>query len=50
MIRRIAALLGVLGGFAMVGIGIGYGLPAVIIGGIVLLAIGTVGGLLIRMK
>ena len=34
----------------MVGIGIGYGLPAVIIGGIVLLAIGTLGGLLIRMK
>jgi hypothetical protein len=50
MIRRIAALLGVLGGLAMVGIGIGYGLPAVIIGGIVLLAIGTLGGLLIRMK
>ncbi len=49
MIYKIAAAIGVLAGFALIGVGIGISLPAVIIGGIALLGIGTVGGMMARM-
>ena len=47
---KITALVGVLSGFALIGVGIGLSLPAVIIGGVFLLAISAVGGLLARMR
>ena len=50
MIYKIAAAIGVLAGFALIGVGIGISLPAVIIGGIALLGIGTVGGMMARMR
>ena len=49
MILKIVFTVGVLSGFTLLGVGIGISLPAVIIGGIALLAIGVVGSMLIRM-
>lgn len=49
MICKIVSAIGILSGFTLIGVGIGISLPAVIIGGIALLAIGVVGSMLIRM-
>ena len=49
IVYKIAFAIGVLSGFAMIGIGIGLSLPAVIIGGIFLIAIGTIGTMMSRM-
>jgi len=49
MIYKIASSLGFIIGVTMIGLGIGFGLPAVIIGGIFFAAIGVVGSLFIKM-
>jgi hypothetical protein len=50
MIYTIASIIGTLSGFALIGVGIGFGFPAVIIGGIVLVAIGAIGTMMSRMR
>ena len=49
MIYRIASAIGALAGFTLIGIGIGFSFPAVIIGGIFLVAIGAIGEMMARM-
>jgi hypothetical protein len=50
MIYKIASGIGLLAGFALIGIGIGFSLPAVIIGGIMLIGMGAVGSMMARMQ
>jgi hypothetical protein len=49
MIYRIAFAIGILSGFTLIGVGIGFSLPAVIIGGIFLVAVGAIGDMMTRM-
>jgi len=49
MIYTIVSIIGSLSGFALIGVGIAFSIPAVIIGGIVLLGISAVSGMLVRM-
>jgi hypothetical protein len=49
MIYTIVSVVGTLSGFALIGVGIGFGFPAVIIGGIVLVGIGAVSTMMSRM-
>jgi len=50
MIYTIVSVVGTLSGFALIGVGIGFGFPAVIIGGIVLVGIGAVSTMMSRMR
>jgi len=50
MIYTIVSVAGTLSGFALIGVGIGFGFPAVIIGGIVLVGIGAVSTMMSRMR
>ena len=50
MIYTIVSVVGTLLGFALIGVGIGFGFPAVIIGGIVLVGIGAVSTMMSRMR
>ncbi len=49
MIYKIISVIGILSGVTLIGVGIGFGLPAVIIGGIFLIAIGTIGYMMTKM-
>jgi hypothetical protein len=49
MIYKIASTIGILAGCALIGVGIGLSIPAVIIGGIALLAIGTISCMMAKM-
>ena len=49
MIYKIFSAIGILSGFALIGVGIGFGISAVIIGGIVFVGIGAVGTMMSSM-
>jgi hypothetical protein len=49
MIYKIASTIGILAGCALIGVGIGLSISAVIIVGIVLLAIGTISCMMAKM-